>query len=147
MINRVLDIFSSKLVRVRGASMEPNLPDGAWVLINRRAFHWPRKPARFDVVRFEDPSKPGRWLLKRVVGLPDEEVRLDDGRLLVNGEPIAEPHLADSDADGAADWHEWKPCTNEYVLLGDNRALSTDSRRFGTVPLGNFSGRAERRLR
>lgn len=144
MIGRILDILTVKLVRVGGASMEPTVPDGAWVFVNRRAFNWPRKPERFDIVRFEDPSKPGRWLLKRVVGLPDEEVRLEEGRLEINGSVMPEPYL-DGSAEQPAAGHEWWPCTNEYVLLGDNRTASTDSRKFGTVPIGAFRGKVFRR--
>ncbi len=146
MIGRLLDILSAKLVRVGGSSMAPTIPGGSWILVNRRAFNWPRKPQRFDIVRVEDPSKPGRWLLKRVVGLPDEEVRLQDGRLEVDGSVVPEPHLNGA-GDALAGKHEWWPCTNEYVLLGDNRAESTDSRKFGTVPIGAFRGKMMRRLR
>lgn len=146
MIGRILDILTAKLVRVNGPSMEPTFPDGSWVVVNRRAFSWPGKPKRFDVVRFEDPSQRGRWLVKRVVGLPDEEVALRDGRLEVNGDAVQEPHLAGL-ADGLSGTHEWWPCTNEYVLLGDNRDASTDSRKFGTVPIGAFRGRVVRRVR
>lgn len=147
MIAGILDVLTAKLVKVRGSSMEPTFPDGSWVLVNRRAFRWPRKPERFDVVRLEDPSQPGRWLIKRVVGLPDEEVILDGAKLLVNGEPIAEPHLIEGLVTDLAEWYEWKPCTNEYVVLGDNRGASTDSRKFGTVPISKFVGRVRRRLR
>lgn len=146
MIGRILDILTTKLVRVGGASMEPTVPDGSWVLVSRRAFNWPRKPERFDVVRFEDPSKPGRWLLKRVVGLPDEEVRLRDGQLEINGALVEEPYLDGSYA-GPGPLHEWWPCTNEYVLLGDNRLASTDSRKFGAVPVDAVRGKVVRKLR
>lgn len=146
MIGKILDILSLKLVRIGGASMAPTFEDGSWALVNRRAFSWPRKPERFDIVRFEDPSKPGRWLLKRIVGLPDEEVCLQDGRLEINGSRVEEPHLSESREEPSGR-HEWWPCTNEYVLLGDNRAASTDSRKFGTVPIGAFKGKVTRRLR
>ncbi len=147
MINRILSILTAKLVRIRGSSMEPTLPDGAWVFVNRRAFRWPRRPQRFDVVRFEDPSNTGRWFVKRVVGLPDEEVRLENGDLFVNGSIVEQPHPADQSASETSEKHEWWPCINEYVLLGDNRGASTDSRKFGAVPIGKFTGRVERRLR
>ncbi len=145
MIGRILDIATAKLVQVRGASMDPAFPDGSWVVVNRRAYRWPNKPQRFDVVRFEDPVTPGRWFLKRVVGLPDEEVSLEDGQLKINGSEIPEPHVPDSESPTSD--HSWWPCTNEYVLLGDNRAASTDSRKFGTVSLGAITGKVTRRLR
>ena len=146
LIGRLLDILTAKLVRIGGGSMMPNYPSGSWVVVNRRAYTWPRKPQRFDVVRFEDPAQRGRWLIKRIVGLPDEEVALVDGQLHINGSPVAEPHIERPMACGSGK-HEWWPCTNEYVLLGDNRAASTDSRKFGTVPIGSFRGRVAKRLR
>ncbi len=147
MIDRILDLITAKLVRVNGASMDPTLPNGSWVIVNRRAYSWPRKPARFDIVRFEDPSTPGRWLVKRVVGLPDEEVKFENGRLFVDGNVVFEPHIDGSGMAEIPSLHEWWPCTNEYVLLGDNRDASTDSRKFGTVPIGALRGRVTRRLR
>jgi len=72
--------------------------------------------------------------------LPDEEVRINEGRLEINGAVIQEPHM-NGVSDGAVATHEWWPGTDEYVLLGDNRAASTDSRKFGTVPLGAFKGK------
>lgn len=149
MINRVLDTLSLQLVRIHGSSMEPALADGSWVFLDRRAFRLPRKPARFDIVRLEDPAARGHWIVKRIVGLPAEEVRLDSGRLFVNQKEIPETHLRVYDEVQAADdrIHEWWPGVDEYVVLGDNRNASTDSRNFGAVPIGALRGRVGKRLR
>ena len=144
MIDRFLDMLSSQLVRIRGASMEPTLPDGSWVVVNRRAFRGSRRPERFDIVRLEHPSERGLWIVKRVVGLPGEEVRLEGGRLFVDGEVVAEDYLGDADTSGI---HEWWPRDDEYVVLGDNREASTDSRRYGPVSEKLLRGRVGRRLR
>jgi signal peptidase I len=146
MISKVLDSLSTKIVRINGSSMEPTLPDGSWVLVNRRAYGQSRKPVRFDVVRMENPSRRGHWIIKRIVGLPDEEVRLTDGRLFIDGVETPEPNLTGGGANEGQQ-HEWWPRAEEYVVLGDNRGASTDSRKFGTVAIGAIRGKVGRRIR
>lgn len=143
MIGKVLNVLTAKIVRISGQSMSPTLRHGSWVVMSRRAYRDGRLPARFDVVRLEDPSRPGHWIIKRVVGLPGEEVMLDGGRLLVDGTEIVEPHVATCDVS----IHEWWLRDDELVVLGDNRAASTDSRKFGPVNITALSGRVGRRFR
>ena len=134
--------------------------DGAWVLVSRRAYAWPRTPARFDIVKLEEPGHPGHFVIKRIVGLPDEDVRFENGSLLIDDEPLPDVMSTGSLAGppptrwtsgltpgGGGASFRWAPCTNEYVVLGDNRSASTDSRRFGTVPAGAIRGKIIRRLR
>lgn len=137
LIARLLDILSTKFVRISGQSMHPALSDGAWVRVNRRAYR-DATPARFDVVRLDDPSRAGRWIVKRVVGLPGEEVKLEDGVLFVNGSEIREPHLS---IRAPAGKYEWWLRGDEFVVLGDNRSASTDSRRFGPVSFSAIRGK------
>ncbi len=140
MIDRLLGVLTSQFVRIRGESMWPALPDRKWVRVTRRAYSHRRKPERFDVIRFEDPSERGHWVVKRIVGLPDEELRLEDGRLFIDGIEIDDPRARGASGGKS----EWWPCTNEYVVLGDNRDASTDSRKFGAVPIGKILGRVRR---
>lgn len=149
MIGKILDILRLQIIQIRGSSMEPALSDGSWVVVSRRAFRPPRKPGRFDIVRFEDPSRPGHWSVKRVVGLPGEEVSLEDGQLLVDGRRVTEPyidpaHTLNRPGNGR---HVWFPRAGEYVVLGDNRVASSDSRKFGPVPVSGLRGRVIKRLR
>lgn len=139
-----LRMLSVQLVRVNGDSMLPALRQGQWVRVDRRAFK--NAPAlRFDVVRFEDPSRQGRWAIKRMVGLPGEVVVLDRGVLTVNGAPVPEPHLPQPQPD--SEYHEWQLKEGEYAVLGDNRAASTDSRRYGPVRRAALLGRVLLRTR
>jgi signal peptidase I len=71
-------------------------------------------------------------------------VQLEDGKLSINGETLAEPHAVGIGASGK---HGWWPRDGEYVTLGDNRDASTDSRKFGTVPLSAIRGKVVRRVR
>ncbi len=131
-------LFSRQFVRVNGESMMPALKHGQWARVDKAAYG-KLPPHRFDIVRFEDPSRPGRWSVKRIVGLPGERVVLDRGVLAVNGTPVSESHLAQTRSD--SEYHEWILKDGEYVVLGDNRGASTDSRRYGPVKSAAILGR------
>ena len=135
MRERLLELLSRQLIRVRGESMTPTLRNGQWVVVSRRAYaRCP--PSRFDVVRFEDPRRPGSWSIKRIVGLPLEIVEIRGGKLVVDGLAIDDPHTVPGDTSE----HLWAPGANEYVVLGDNRSRSTDSRRYGSIGFPAITG-------
>jgi signal peptidase I len=142
----MLDLLTMQLVRIRGESMCPALKDGAWVLVYRRAYRRGKLPARLDIVRLEEPGRRGHWIVKRIVGLPGEEVRMAGGRLFVNGDELADQRLWRSGDDGSGQTHQWWPRTDEYVVIGDNLEGSTDSRKFGVAPLTAITGKVVRRL-
>ncbi|MSQ09344.1 MAG: signal peptidase I [Dehalococcoidia bacterium] len=131
-------LLSRQFVRVNGESMTPALKHGQWAWVDKAAYR-KSPPQRFDIVRFEDPSRPGRWSVKRIAGLPGERVVLDRGVLTVNGTPVSEAHLAQTRSDSV--YHEWFLKDGEYVVLGDNRGASTDSRRYGPVKSAAILGR------
>jgi len=120
--------------------MEPAIIEGAWVISSRLGFRR-RAPARFDVVRLEDPEVDGHWILKRIVGLPREEVVLAAGELFVDGRAVLDIHA--HYVQSSSDKFEWWPRNDEYVVLGDNRLFSTDSRKFGPVKRSAIRGRVK----
>ena len=94
---------------------------------------------RGDIVALPDAA--GRCQIagkhvKRVIGLPGEIARERDGRVFVDGRRLSEPYATRDHASG--DWHV---PAGSYFLLGDNRALSCDSRAFGAVPKRDIVGR------
>jgi signal peptidase I len=117
-------------------SMAPSLLPGDYLLARRRK---DRPPRRGDVVIFEHPGRDGFFLIKRIVGLPTEVVSIDDGRVLVDGRPIAEPWAGSrTTGDG-----RWSIGADEVFVLGDSRAASADdSRRLGPVALERIEWRA-----
>ena len=122
--------------------MAPGFRDGDLAVVSVRAFRI-RDPARFEVVLARNEAG-ARDELKRVVGLPGERVQIQDGGLLVDGVPVPEPHLAGPMPD---DWRfEWRPAPGEYVVLGDNRTASTDSRHYGPVSRDDIIGPVIRRF-
>ncbi len=137
----LLDFLTARRVTVIGNSMSPTYREGRRLVISRRAYRR-RRPARFDVVLLAASDREDREDLKRVVGLPGEEVTLSDGVLLVDGTRTEEPYLAAAsggpdDPEGSFDWRTGQ---DEYVVLGDNRRRSTDSRAYGVVALRQIVG-------
>jgi signal peptidase I len=77
-------------------------------------------------------------VVKRVVGLPGEQVRLRAGRLEVDGRPVPEPYLPGGSGAGELDLRLGPA---QYLVLGDHRAASTDGRDFGSVGADALVGR------
>jgi signal peptidase I len=117
-------------VLVQGDSMRPTLRPGQRLAVGPLD----RPPRRGDLVVL---GREGFEVVKRVVGLPGERLRLAGGRLEVDGVEVAEPYLG-GPAGGNL---ELRLGDGQYLVLGDHRAASTDGRDFGPVPAEALSGR------
>lgn len=108
--------------------MAPGLRPGDYLLAVR-----PGSIARGEVV----VARRGGSLevVKRVVGLPGERVRVEDGRVWVEGRELSEPHASGTGPPG-----EWSLGPGQYLLLGDQRDRSTDGRSFGPVSAEEIVG-------
>ena len=130
----------SERIRVESISMEPNLYEGDFVLVNKAIYFFKKLPQRGDVVVFRYPLNPDATpYIKRVIGLPGDEVRVDGGKVFVNGVLLDEPYLDQGTTRGGT----WVVPDNQLFVMGDNRANSSDSRAWGFVPMDNVIGRAE----
>ena len=142
-----LDLLFSSPVRVEGDSMTPTLEDRQLVLVVRPVFPWNRL-RRSDVVVLTPPAPTpglpdGTWFIKRVAGMPDEEIVLAGGRLYADDVLLAElsPDGAHRGGDGGSNRREWWNGPDEYFVLGDNPNDSRDSRGFGPVADERVIGR------
>jgi signal peptidase I len=127
----------SARIRVDGHSMVPTFQDGEFVIVDKISYNF-KDPERGDIVVFHYPRDPEQEYIKRVIGLPGEQVSVGGGVVSVNGEPLAEPYIA------AAPSYEIDLVVpeGEYFVLGDNRNNSSDSHNWGTVPTDYLVGRA-----
>ena len=116
---------------VSGGSMRPTLAPGQRIAVAPLV----RPPRRGDLVVLRNPRD--LELVKRVVGLPGERVRLAAGGLEIDGQAVPEPYLA---VPGAGQL-ELRLGPGEYLVLGDHRAASTDGRNFGPVGADALVGR------
>ena len=146
----VLRVLFGSLYLVRGDSMSPTLRDGDLIHV-RRVSGEGASYRRGSIVVAETASlSRGNSLVtnvKRVVGLPGELVRVGkDGAVSVEGTSLSEPYLAAGAQAAPGPGLLWVCDDDAYFLMGDNRADSWDSRRFGPVPASSIVGRMWLRL-
>ena len=147
--------------RVDGSSMFPTLEGGQYLLVNKLVYFqidtgrisrmipfWnveePKAhfaihpPARGEVIVFRFPGDPSKDFVKRVIGLPGEEVELRNGTVYIDGVLLEEPYLTERDSSTA---EAEVMGEKEYYVMGDNRRSSRDSRDWGGVPEENVRGK------
>jgi signal peptidase I len=132
--------FMIQNFRIDGTSMEPNVHNGEYVIVNKTAYWFGHNPQRGDVVVFQAPDQPQNDRVKRVIGLPGETVEVrSDGTIYVNGQQLEEPYLPPHHSGTSG---TWTVPEDEYFVMGDNRSVSYDSRNGGPVPRSNIIGKA-----
>lgn len=140
LVSAFIITFLYQPVRVEGTSMLPNLEDQDRLFINKFAFHL-GDVHRGDVVVFRYPRDETKSYIKRVIGLPGDEVRIDHGRVLLNGVEYPEPYVPARFADERSH-PALKVPAGEYFVMGDHRSISSDSREFGPVRKSLIYGKA-----
>jgi signal peptidase I len=133
-------LFSGHVV-VRGDSMSPTLRAGSRLAIDRLAYT-SRAPGRGDVVVVRGGGSASTRQLKRVVGLPGEEVAVKEGRVWIDGAEFSEPYFAGRPKTRGLEEGHWTVSETEVFVLGDNGMASTDSRSYGPVATRRIEGRA-----
>lgn len=168
--------FLAQPYRIPSGSMENTLLVGDFLMVNKVVYATPgvwrfllpyRNIQRDDVIVFHYPLDPSMHLVKRVIGLPQDSVRLQAGSVLVDGRPLNEPYAIHGQGPSSAfrddfpsrfytdpgiNTHWWSEMqrniqdgglvvpANKYFVLGDNRNDSLDSRYWGFVPQQNIVG-------
>jgi signal peptidase I len=128
----------SERIRVESISMQPNLYAGDFVIVNKLAYKL-GEPQRGDIIVFRYPPDPDQTpYIKRVIGLPGDQIHIAEGKVYINGKPFAEPYLEASTNRGG----DWSVAENSLFVMGDNRNNSSDSRAWGLVPFENIIGKA-----
>jgi len=130
---------------VRGASMEPSFHDSEYLIIDEITYRF-SEPQRGDVVVIRNPQNHSEFFIKRIIGLPGETLEIGDGQVVVvntsrpRGVALKEPYLEEGMQTSGS---KRVPLANdEYYVLGDNRAVSLDSRTFGPLGRKFIVGRA-----
>jgi signal peptidase I len=139
-ISAFIIIFLYQPVRVEGTSMLPMLEDQDRLFINKIAYRV-GDIHRGDVVVFEYPRDHAKSYIKRVIALPGDKLRIDDGQVYVNGVRLKEPYVPNRFADDRSQPEMLLPA-NEYFVMGDHRSISSDSREFGPVDRDLIYGKA-----
>jgi signal peptidase I len=139
-VSAFIIIFLYQPVRVEGTSMLPVLEDQDRLFINKIAYRVGEIHAG-DVVVFQYPRDHAKSYIKRVIALPGDDLRIDHGRVVVNGVRLKEPYLQSRFADDRSQPEMVLP-PREYFVMGDHRSISSDSRDFGPVDRALIYGKA-----
>lgn len=149
----VINLISAR-VRVEGYSMIPTLDNGQFVLISRLSYKF-GDYQRGDIIVFRPPMYPEESFLrrflglpniddnyedyiKRIIGVPGDTVKVENGTVFINGVAMLEPYIAASPAYSG----EWLVPEGFLFVLGDNRNNSSDSHQWGLLPQENILGKA-----
>ena len=134
-------VFLYQPVKVEGGSMMPSLTNKERVFVNK--FVYRLEPvARGDVVVFRYPRDPSLSFIKRVIGVPGDRIRIDDGQVYVNGKALEEDYLFPAFVDREQSFAEIVLPQNNYFVMGDHRNMSDDSRDFGPLDQSFIYGKA-----
>lgn len=132
--------FLYQPVRVEGTSMLPRLEDHDRLFINKFVYHI-SAIHRGDVVVFHYPRDPEKSYIKRVIALPGDRLRIDRGRVWLNGKPQREGYVPEQFRDSKSLAEIVVP-EDSYFMMGDHRSISSDSREFGPVDRDLIYGKA-----
>ncbi|WP_069789989.1 signal peptidase I [Cyanobacterium sp. IPPAS B-1200] len=135
--------FVAEARYIPSSSMEPTLQINDRLIIEKMTYRF-RQPERGEIIVFDatEAIQQLGWngaFIKRVIGLPGDEVMVRNGDVQVNGQILKEPYIKD------APKYDFGPVVvpeNSYLVLGDNRNNSSDSHVWGYVPDENIIGRA-----
>jgi signal peptidase I len=139
-ISAFIIIFLYQPVKVEGTSMLPGLEDQERIFVNKFVYRW-EPIQRGDIVVFRYPRDPSKSYIKRVIGVAGDRVRIDSGRVRVNGEALDEDYVPAEYAD-ARSYPEITVPAHSFFVLGDHRTMSNDSRDFGPVNEKYIYGKA-----
>lgn len=135
---------------VKGSSMEPNFEDGEYLIVNEIVYRL-GQPERGEVIVFKWPSDPRQYYIKRIVGLPGEKIEIKDGLVKIYNKKNPQGFLLDessylSPTQRTPGEYETTLGQDDYLVLGDNRVASFDSRRWGPLSEEYIIGKAWLRI-
>ena len=139
-VSAFIIVFLYQPVRVEGTSMLPMLEDQDRLFINKIAYRM-GDIHQGDVVVFQYPRDHTKSYIKRVIALPGDDLRIEHGRVFVNGVRLKEAYVPNRFADDRSQPDIVLP-PHEYFVMGDHRSISSDSRDFGPVDRNLIYGKA-----
>ena len=136
----ILKIFVFNFILVKGDSMNPKYKNNDFMFLNKIIYSFkPIRRGEVIVLKYRNND-----LIKRVIGLPNDKIKVENGKLYINNKEVKENYINSYTA--SYDFDEITLKDNEYFVMGDNRYNSYDSRNFGTIMKNNIIGRVEFRI-
>lgn len=137
--------FFVQAFKIPTGSMRPTLIEGDRILVNKLLYRF-KKPERGDIIVFKYPLNPKRDFIKRLIASGGETAEINNGNIFINGESTDNEILRKiyyyNYGEYAKEGVAVKVAEKSFFVLGDNSAVSRDSRYWGFVPRKNLLGRA-----
>lgn len=133
------------LRKIESTSMLPTLREGSIHVINRLAYANGREPARGDIVAVRTSGETLMYI-KRVVGLPGDQVEIRHGEIYINGDPFDEPYVKYRRKPWSWPTRGPRPRTlqrDEFFIVGDNRSMSQEQHEFGVIERRRIAGKVQ----
>ncbi len=142
-------IFIAQPFIVSGSSMEPTFETGNYLIVDQLTYKF-KNPKRGSIIIFRFPNNESKFLIKRVIGLPGEDLKIDSGEVYTKKSKtrwhkIEIPNLGEEEKDSLKNISTHLK-ENEFFVMGDNSKFSLDSRSWGTLPSDMIVGRPLIRL-
>lgn len=130
--------------KVSGSSMDPNFKNGDYIITDKVSYRF-SEPRRGDIVVFKNPRDETQDFIKRVIGIPGDKVKVQNGKVYLNGSELKEPYLKSTIVTNPGSFlREGNEITVErghYITIGDNRQASSDSREWGFITREEIIGK------
>ena len=137
----VVYLFIGQPLEITGTSMEPTLDNGEMIIAEKMTKRLD-KLERGDIVIFRQPENKNVYVIKRIIGLPGDNIRLTSNQIFINGAELDEGYVK-SHQNLITDEEKYiEVPKSSYFLMGDNRANSTDSRKWGPIEEVDIVGKA-----
>ncbi len=140
----IVYFFVGQLYEVVGNSMLPTFTDKEQLIAEKISVNI-NNIERGDIIIFKNMNENGRLLIKRIIGLPGDNLKIQDGDVYINANLLTEDYLSDDTVTNGKrileEGPEYKIPQDSYVVMGDNREESNDSREWGYVKKENIVGR------
>ncbi|MFA6601997.1 MAG: signal peptidase I [Candidatus Paceibacterota bacterium] len=144
-ISLPIRFFIAEPFIVDGASMDPTFDSRQFLIVDRLSYRF-NAPSRQDVIVFRYPKNPSTYFIKRIIGLPGETVEIKDGQVSISSPLASTTTIILNEPYISSDHRSYENLkvtldSNEYFVMGDNRANSSDSRVWGSLDKDLVIGR------
>ncbi|KKQ67141.1 MAG: Signal peptidase I [Candidatus Daviesbacteria bacterium GW2011_GWA2_38_24] len=143
-IGIIVYLFIAQPHKVSGISMFPNFHNNDYIITNKLLYRF-SEPQRGDIIVLRNPKHNSEDFIKRIIGLSGERVKIQNGRVFINGQMLQESYLDKAlltpPGSFMQEGREVIVPNDSFLVLGDNRTASSDSREWGFVPKSDVIGK------
>lgn len=140
----IIYLFAVQPHKVSGCSMCDTFENGDYILTDKVTYHF-SKPQHGDIVVFKYPRDPSIDFIKRIIAVPGDKIKLSNTKVILNGTTLDESYIENKPTypnDFLRENQEFTVPEDSYIVFGDNRTGSSDSRAWGELPKDLIIGKA-----